>query len=218
MNKLRVLLVEDEADQRQLVALLLQQAGYIVQSCASAEEALNRLEVDRVDVVLSDWKLPGISGADLLSRVREQNWPVAFVMVTAYGSIERAVEAIRQGADDYITKPFEREQLLLCLQKALKTRNLANENQRLTQALDQRERLVDLIGKSPGMQRVFRTIEKIAQTDATVLVLGETGTGKELVARAIHEASPRRDNPFIALNCAALAPERKSLLPGCLQK
>jgi two-component system NtrC family response regulator len=200
----RLLVVEDEADQRHLVAGILRGAGYTVAEAASAEAGLQAVRATPVDLVLSDWKLPGMDGLELLAQLRQEHPAVAFVMVTAYGTIARAVEAIRTGADDYLTKPFERQALLLAVERTLKKRRLEDENRRLTAELAERDRLVDLVGQAASMQSVYRRMEKLAGTRATVLITGESGTGKELAARALHQLSPRADGPFIAVNCAAI--------------
>ncbi|MFT7680348.1 MAG: DNA-binding NtrC family response regulator [Planctomycetota bacterium] len=208
MSAKKLLVVEDEPAQRELLVELLGAAGYEVRPAGSAEEALEALEHAPVDLVLSDWKLPGMDGMSLYERV-SQRWPTtAFVIVTAYGTIARAVEAVRRGADDYLAKPFERESLLLSVERSLRARALADENRRLVAELGaargERASLVDMIGKAPGMQRLYRTLEKIGPTDATVLIGGESGTGKELCARALHALSSRASKPFVAVNCAAI--------------
>ncbi len=200
----RILIVEDEADQRELVARILEGRGYTVRQSGSAEEAAELLEGEDFDLVLSDWKLPGEHGIWLLGKVRERQPGAAFVLATAYGSISHAVEAVRQGADDYLEKPFRRQVLLLAVERALRSRSLREQNRRLTEALGERDRLVDLIGRAPVMQKLYRRIEKVAGTAATVLITGESGTGKELAARALHALSPRRESPFVVLDCAAI--------------
>ncbi len=200
----RILIVEDEADQRELVARILEGRGCTVRQSGSAEEAAELLEGEDFDLVLSDWKLPGEHGIWLLGKVRERQPGAAFVLATAYGSISHAVEAVRQGADDYLEKPFRRQVLLLAVERALRSRSLREQNRRLTEALGERDRLVDLIGRAPVMQKLYRRIEKVAGTAATVLITGESGTGKELAARALHALSPRRESPFVVLDCAAI--------------
>lgn len=204
MDEIRILVVEDDGDQRHLVSNILRSRKYFVDEAESVEDAREVLERSPVDLVLSDWKLPDGDGMTLLTEVRE-NWPMAaFIMVTAYGTIARAVDAIRAGADDYLAKPFERQALLLALEKALRSRRLEDENRRLTEELAERDRLVDLVGRAPSMQKLFRKVEKLATTDATVLLTGESGTGKELAARALHTLSRRSDGEFVAVNCAAV--------------
>jgi DNA-binding NtrC family response regulator len=200
----RLLVVEDEPDQRRLLAEILTAEGFAVAPAASLAAARAALAAAPVDLVISDWKLPDGDGGELLRFVRERHPDVAFVMVTAYGSIARAVEAIRAGADDYLAKPFERGALLVAIERTLRGRRLARENRRLAQELGERDRLVDLLGRSAAMQRLFARVERLAPTDATILLTGESGTGKELAARALHQLSPRCQRPFVAVNCAAI--------------
>jgi DNA-binding NtrC family response regulator len=205
MSDLRsVLLVEDDPAQRGLVADILASAGFTVRLAAGQREAVDALEDPALHLVLSDFKLADGDGLALLRDVRARRPELSFVLVTAYGSIEHAVRAIREGADDYLAKPFERQALLLALDKALRTRALREENRKLSDAIAERERLVDLIGTAPAMQKLYRQIERVAPTDATVLLHGESGTGKELAARALHKLSRRADKPFVAVNCAAI--------------
>jgi len=210
MSGKRILLVEDDADQRQLVAGMLAGEGYVVAEAADLAAAVRELGRAPVDLVLSDWKLAlddrgqAGDGMRLLERVRADHAGTGFVMVTAYGSIAHAVEAVRAGADDYLPKPFDRGALLLAVQRTLRARELERENRRLADEVVDRDRLVDLVGRSAAMQQVFRRIEKLAGTEATVLLTGESGTGKELVARALHRLSRRAHGPFVALNCAAV--------------
>ncbi len=205
MAKGNILLVEDELAQQQLVAGILEKSGYQVSVATSVEEALEQFDTKDIDLVLSDWKLDGNrDGLELLKEVRQREKDVAFVMVTAYGTIARAVEAVRAGADDYLPKPFEKDALLLMLQRSLRARDLLAENRRLNEALTDRDRLVDLVGKAPTMQKIYRQLQKVARTEATVLLTGESGTGKELAARALHKLSPRSGGPFVAVNCAAI--------------
>jgi two-component system NtrC family response regulator len=202
----RILCVEDDATQRDLVAGILAAEQYRVTGAASAEEALALVERQDYDLVLCDYKLPGKDGMALLGDLRQKNLDLAFVMVTAYGTIARAVEAVRAGADDYLSKPFERGELLIALERTLRARRLRTENRRLSAALTERDRLVDLLGRAPSMQGAFRRMEKVAATDVPILVRGEPGTGKELAARALHALSSRRDGPFVVAHCAATPP------------
>ena len=204
MPEHRILLVEDDADQRSLVANILRGEGHVVVGAGSVEEALPELDRSPVDLVVSDWKLPDRDGLSLLAEVRERFPATAFIMVTAYGTISHAVNAVRAGADDYLTKPFERQALILAVERTLRSRALQDENRRLSEALDARDRLIDLVGRAPSMQRLFRRVEKVAGTDATILITGESGTGKELAARALHKLSRRAAGPFVVVNCAAI--------------
>ncbi len=197
-------MVEDDSTQLNLVRRALISAGYEVMAFGDGEAAAAALEVSEFDAAVVDWKLPGRDGLDLLELVREKRPEAAFVMVTAYGTIAHAVQAVQAGADDYLAKPFERPALLLAVEKALRSRRLEGENRRLSAELGERDRLVDLVGKAPAMQKLFRRVEKIAGTEATVLLTGESGTGKELAARALHTLSHRAGGPFVAVNCAAI--------------
>jgi DNA-binding NtrC family response regulator len=199
-----LLLVEDDPAQRQLVGDILDAAGFSVLSADGVAAALPQLGVPDLVLVLSDFRLADGDGLTLLRELRQRRPELSFVLMTAYGSIQHAVEAVRAGADDYLAKPFERQALLLTLDKALRTRALREENRRLNDALGEREQLVDLIGRAPAMQKLYRQIERLAPTDASVLIQGESGTGKELVARALHRLSRRADKPFVAVNCAAI--------------
>lgn len=197
-------MVEDDSTQLNLVRRALISAGYEVMAFGDGEAAAAAVEVSEFDAAVVDWKLPGRDGLDLLGLVREKRPDAAFVMVTAYGTIAHAVQAVQAGADDYLAKPFERPALLLAVEKALRSRRLEGENRRLSAELGERDRLVDLVGKAPAMQKLFRKVEKIAGTEATVLLTGESGTGKELAARALHTLSHRANGPFVAVNCAAI--------------
>ncbi len=199
-----VLVVEDEAAQRALIVGILGREGYRVRESGDVDQALAALAEEVPDVILCDWRMPGRDGGELLREVRERRLGCGFVVMTAYGSISHAVEAVRLGADDYLSKPFERQALLLALRRVLRTRHLETENRRLRLAVRDGDRFGELIGRSPAMQRLYRTIDKVAATDATVLLTGESGTGKELVARSLHRHSRRADGPFVAVNCAAI--------------
>ena len=199
-----ILVVEDEQAQRRLIVEILERAGNVLRSAANVDEALDAIADEVPDLVLCDWRMPGRDGGELLAEVRRKGLGCGFIVMTAYGSIAHAVEAVRLGADDYLGKPFEREALLLAVHRVLKTRRLENENRRLREAVSGEDRFGNLIGGTPAMKRLYRTIEKVAATDATVLVIGESGTGKELVARTLHRTSRRGDAAFVAVNCAAI--------------
>ena len=203
-DTLAVLLVEDEAPQRELIAKILAREGHEIREAGTVDEALMAIEEEVPDLILCDWRMPGRDGGELLDEIRRQALSCAFVVMTAYGSIAHAVDAIRRGADDYLGKPFEREALLLAVQRVLKTRRLERENRELREAVREGDGFGELIGRSEAMRALYRTIEKVGATDATVLVVGESGTGKELVARTLHRASRRAAKPFVAVNCAAI--------------
>ena len=199
-----ILLVEDDEQQRKIIEQILTTAGKSVITAASVEEAIVTLKARQVDAVFSDWKLGSLSGIELLNWVRREQPSLGFAIATAYGTIAHAVEAINNGADDYLAKPFQRQELLLCVDKILKATALRRQNQQLSSALSEQKKLVDLVGNAPCMQKVYQRIERVSNTDATVLITGESGTGKELAARALHQLSQRADEAFIAVNCGAI--------------
>lgn len=199
-----ILLVEDEADQRQLIQEILESEGHRVKVTDNADDAIALIRETAFDVIFSDWKLKHSNGMQILEYVRQQSLPIGFVMATAHGTIENAVIAMQKGADDYLTKPFQRTQLLLGITKAYNATLLKKENRQLTQRLSQQERLEGIIGRSGCMQKVFQRLERVSSTDATVLITGESGTGKELAARALHRLSTRKEKKFIAINCGAI--------------
>lgn len=203
-NGVSVLLVEDEAAQRQLIAEILGREGFEIREAGTVNDALRAIEEEVPDLILCDWRMPGRDGGELLDEVRQRALGCAFIVMTAYGSIAHAVDAIRRGADDYLGKPFERAALLLAVQRVLRTRRLERENRELREAVREGDGFGELIGRSQTMRALYRTIEKVGATDATVLVVGESGTGKELVARTLHGASRRAERPFVAVNCAAI--------------
>ncbi|HEU5181989.1 MAG TPA: sigma-54 dependent transcriptional regulator [Candidatus Polarisedimenticolia bacterium] len=200
----RLLVVDDEATQREMLSGILTRAGYRVTLAAAGVEALAILERDGFDLLLTDQKMPGMDGLSLLERATALQPDLPVILMTAYGSVSEAVSAMKRGAADYLTKPFDRDELLLVLGKVLKQRRLEEEVAALRGALNERYRLGGIIGSSPAMREVFSLIDRVAGTDVPVLIRGESGTGKELVARAIHERSRRAAGPFVALNCAAI--------------
>jgi DNA-binding NtrC family response regulator len=199
-----ILIVDDEKGQREILTTILQKEGYRIFDVSSGREALERLNTEEFDLILTDLKMQGMSGMELLELVIEENPQQCVVMMTAHGTIDSAVEAMKKGAFDYLEKPLEREDLLLTVQRAFERIMLIRENRVLHKRLEESQGIPSIIGEHPKIKEVFRIINKIAPTGSTILIYGESGTGKELVARAIHERSTRKDNPFFAINCAAI--------------
>jgi DNA-binding NtrC family response regulator len=199
-----ILVVDDEVNIRNALVTILEKKGHQVCGAGTGEDALRCLTETPTDVVITDLRMPGIGGMEFLRRLKDK-WPdTEVVVMTAFGSIDTAVEAMRLGGYDYLTKPIDRERFIMVVEKALERHGLAFENKRLRDRLETRTRFDQLVGESQAMQRVYGLVEMVAGSDVTVLLTGESGTGKELVARAIHHKSPRADGPFISLNCGAL--------------
>jgi DNA-binding NtrC family response regulator len=200
--KKRILVVEDEEKLRRVIELQLASAGFEVEKAGLAEQGLK--VVDRADLVLTDLRLPGMNGLDLLAKIRQQNAVVPVVVMTAFGTIETAVEAMKAGATDFLLKPFSLDHLMTVVNKAMEVRALRDENRQLKEELGRRYEFDNIIGRSGPMQEIFATITRVAPSRATVLLAGESGVGKDLIARAIHFHSPRRDRPLVKINCTAL--------------
>jgi DNA-binding NtrC family response regulator len=200
--KTRILVVEDEEKLRRVIELQLMTAGFDVDKAAAAEEGLK--VVDRADLVLTDLKLPKMDGLEFLHMIRRQNTQMPVIMMTAYGSVETAVEAMKAGATDFLLKPFSLDHLMQVVNKALEMRALREENRELKAELGRRYEFDNIIGRSTAMQEIFATIERVAPSRATVLLTGESGVGKDLIARAIHFHSPRKDKPLVKINCTAI--------------
>jgi DNA-binding NtrC family response regulator len=201
-QKQTVLVIEDEEKARRVVGLQLSSDGYAVKAVGTAEEGLKL--AGEVDLVLTDLKLPGMDGLALLEKLHAQNAHLPVIVMSAFGTVEIAVEAMKKGAVDFLPKPFSLDHLTVVVEKALEVRKLRDENRELREALGQRYQFENIIGKSSPMQEIFATITRVAPTRATVLLAGESGVGKDMIARAIHQHSPRKDRPFVKINCTAI--------------
>ena len=199
-----LLIVDDEHALREAIAERLADHGFVVEQATSGEEALQRLSDFAFDILITDLRLPGIDGARVIEAALERYPEIIAIVITGYGTVKDAVEAIKQGAADFITKPFQFDALLHVLRSALEQRRLKSENAYLRSQLEDRYRIDGLVGHSRVMRELFQLLETVAATSSTVLITGETGTGKELAARAIHHNSPRRANRFVAINCSAI--------------
>jgi len=200
--KSRILIVEDEEKLRRVLELQLRSADFEVEQAGNAEAGLKL--VDHADLVLTDLRLPGMDGLELIHMIRRQNTRTPIVVMTAFGTVETAVEAMKAGAADFLLKPFSLDHMMTVIRKALDVRALEDENRSLREELGHRYEFDNIIGRSAPMQEIFATIERVAPTRATVLLAGESGVGKDLIARAIHFKSPRRDRPLVKINCTAL--------------
>ena len=204
MTKPTVLIIEDDPSLRRVLEFSLEESGYRVLTAESGEEGLDLFRNEGPSLVITDIAMPGISGYEVLKAVKEESPDTVVIVITAFGSVEKAVEAMKLGAYDYLTKPFGRDELRLVVAKALDFSGLQAENARLREVLNDRVDFSHIVGISPRMQQVFEVVRRVAATEATVLLLGESGTGKELVARAIHHGSDRSQGSFVAVNCAAI--------------
>jgi two-component system, NtrC family, response regulator PilR len=200
----RILVVDDERSMREFLEILLRKEGYDVTTAGDVDGALMALDSDDFDLVITDMQMPGRSGLDLLRGIREAQADALVVMITAFATTETAIAAMKEGAYDYLTKPFKVDEIKLVVQKALEKKLLSSENARLRSELRSERQQRQMVGNSPRMQQVYEMVTRIAPTKTNVLIAGESGTGKELVARAIHAESDRAAAPFVALNCAAI--------------
>ena len=198
-----ILIVDDEQSYRQLLSLVFESAGHSVRTAMNGRQALESLQTEPADVIVSDVKMPDMDGIEMLRAVRETTPDLGVVLMTAFASVETAREAFKLGADDFIQKPFDVEELKLIVKKTLEKQALIDENRAFKRAQRERGSVKNIIGNSPKMLSIFQMIETVAEVQSTVLVTGESGTGKELVARAIHDLSPRAERPFISINCGA---------------
>jgi DNA-binding NtrC family response regulator len=203
----KILLIDDSPEILSQLSEFLTLEGHDVDVARDGGDGISRIEKESYEVVLSDLRMPGVDGLAVLGYVVEHFPSIVCIILTGHGSIKNAVEAIKAGAFDYLTKPVKFDEIRIALMRALEYRNLKKENLQLKQQLRKKYRFENLIGDSPAIQRVFETIEKVADTDSTVLILGESGTGKELIAKALHFNSSRREGPFIPVNCAAIPGE-----------
>jgi two-component system NtrC family response regulator len=204
MKKPSILLIDDDESLRRVMEFSLAEAGYAVSAVPGGEEGLRLFEKNSFDAVVTDITMRGMGGMEVLKRVQERDARVPVIIITAYGTIESAVEAMKQGAFDYVTKPFNRDELRLILERALRMRRLEHENVELRAEIRDRHRFEGMIGNSEKVRSVMDMAGRVAVSDASVLITGESGTGKELLAKGVHYNSPRADGPFVAVNCAAI--------------
>ena len=200
-----ILIVDDEKNYLTILSALLEDEGFEVLTAPGGSEALEIHKSSDLDLILTDMKMPKMDGIELLENIKENDPDLPVIMMTAHGTVDKAVEAMQKGAYTYVLKPFDNERLIIYVKKATSMYQVVKENRRLRDAVESQYRFGNIIGKSKKMRDVFDTIQKVAPSGATVLIEGESGTGKELVARSIHFNSPRREKPFVAVNCSALA-------------
>jgi len=200
----KLLIVDDERSMRELLLMLFKREGYRVSVADCGARAVEMIRSDLFDIIISDVRMPDMNGIEFLSRCRQMSPETMVILMTAFATIDTAREAFKLGADDFVQKPFDVDELKIIVRNALEKKRLRQENELLKRELQQRGSLGNLIGKSARMQAVYEMIKTVAMTTSTVLITGESGTGKELVARAIHEQSPRRSEPFVSVNCGAL--------------
>src|SRR5262245_42842076 len=204
MSTPQLLFVDDESALRTLMAERLMERGFEVVQADTGEKALQLLDQFAFDVVITDLRMPGIDGARVIEAAVQRYPGIVCIVITGYGTVKDAVDAIKRGASDFIAKPFQFDELMHVLEKAMEQRRLASENAYLRAQLEERYQFAGVLGRSRPMQALFQLLETVARSNSTILVTGETGTGKEVVARAIHHNSPRRAHRFVALNCSAI--------------
>lgn len=200
----RILVIDDEENMLELYSRILGKEGYKVTTALTAEEALDLFRSKVFDLIIADLALPGMNGVELLKKVKEEDPDIPYILITAYGTVESAVEAMKLGAFDYIPKPFQTEELKIVIKKALKEYQLAQELKRLRSEVKERYSFGNIVGRSKKMLAIFDLVGRVAASNSTVLIQGESGTGKELIARAIHYNSLRKDKPFVAIDCSIL--------------
>ncbi len=201
---MRILVIDDDINLGKVISYQLKQQGYEVDTAVNGRDGLKYFKRSEYDIIVCDIQMPDISGIDVLKEVRKRNQQIIFLIITAYGSVENAVEACNLGADDYLTKPFGKEQLLFSIEKSAAFRTLQKENLHLHRELRSKFKFENMVAASGPMKEVLRVSERLANSTASVLVLGESGTGKELIARNIHYSSSRKDKPFIVVNCPSI--------------
>jgi DNA-binding NtrC family response regulator len=200
----RILVVDDEANMLGLFKKILEKEGYEVVTAGSGEEAIERLEKEGFDLLISDLKMPGLSGIELVRQAKKLSPTLPCIVLTAYGTIESAVSAMKEGAYDYLTKPVNNDEIRMVVKKAIDMYRLTREVEQLRGNVGLWSGPINIIGRSRAMRELYRVIQRVSGSDTTILIYGESGTGKELVARAIHQQSPRRDRPFVTIDCGAL--------------
>jgi len=204
MEQKKILIVDDDGSMRHMLSLILKREGYEVQAVGKGSEALNLVASESFDFILSDVVMPGMGGLELLQALKEKKVETTVIMMSAYGNLGTAVEAMKRGAYDYISKPFRPDEVLLALRKAEERENLRKENSRLRREVRREYAFGNIVGKSPKMMQLFDTIKKTSEYKTSVWIIGESGTGKEMVARCLHYNSPRNNGPFEAINCGAI--------------
>lgn len=205
MNKdVRILVVDDEMIVREALSNYLREDGYEAIAVESGEEALKKVESERWNILFVDFKMPGMDGLEVLREVKKVTSDLPVIIITAYATVDSAVQAMKDGAYDYVVKPFDPEAIALLVEKVVEHQRLVRENILLRERLDQEYKFEEIIGRSQPMQDVFELVKNVAASDTTILITGESGTGKELIARALHANSPRRYNPFITASCGAM--------------
>jgi DNA-binding NtrC family response regulator len=204
MESLKILLIEDEPSVSLGISYTLENEGYQVVSTDNGREGIRLFNQEDIDIVITDLKLPDISGIEVLKSIKKASPETGVIVITGYAEVKTAVEAMREGAYDYISKPFEPDELLIVIERFIQYKDIKKENIRLKEELEKNKQFQKIIGKSPSMLAVFETIEAVAKTDSSVIVYGESGTGKELVVNALQNLSPRKDKPYIKINCAAI--------------
>ena len=204
MSNERILVVDDEENIRHMLSLILKKEGYKVSTAEDGQEALEKIERGEFDMVLCDVRMPRLTGIELLEKLREQSIDTTMIVMSAYGNIDSAIEAMKAGAYDYLSKPFKKDEVLLTLRKARERERLSRENRELREAAQSQFRFDRILARSESMRKIFDTIRKVANYPTTILITGESGTGKELIAGAIHHNSNRESQPFVAVNCGAI--------------